>query len=67
MDAMQKAQAIEHFGGVTKLAKKLGITRQAIHAWPQEVPDLYRYKLHYLSEGELPLEQQPDEPQGTRQ
>lgn len=63
---MQKSQAIEHFGGITKLAAKLGVSRQAIHAWPNEVPELWRYKIHYLSEGKLPLEtrQQPqDRPQ----
>jgi hypothetical protein len=53
---MLKSEAIEFFGGPTKLAAKLGITRQAIHAWPSVVPDLYRYKLHYLSEGLLPLD-----------
>lgn len=60
---MQKTVAIEHFGGVTKLASKLGITRQAIHAWPDEVPDLYQYKLHYLSDGKLPLDASPHDPQ----
>lgn len=52
---MQKIQAIEHFGGVTKVSALLGISRQAIHKWPPEVPDLYQYRLHQLSDGQLPL------------
>lgn len=68
---MQKAEAIKHFGGVTKLARELGISRQAIHAWPSEVPDLYRYKLNYLSNGALPIDTiagaaQPPPPQATQ-
>jgi hypothetical protein len=63
---MQKAIAIEYFGGITKLAARLGISRQAIHAWPEEVPDLYRYKLHYLSDGKLAVDHVvPKPPTGT--
>lgn len=61
---MQKTQAIEHFGGVKKLATTLGISRQAIHKWPPVVPDLYQYKLHHLSNGKLPL---PGPPGGRPQ
>ena len=53
---MQKTQAVEYFGGPTKLAKLLGISRQAIHQWPELVPDLYQYKLHHLSGGNLPID-----------
>lgn len=63
---MQKSQAIEHFGGVAKLAAILGVSRQAIHAWGDTVPELWRYKIHYLSEGKLPLESPPERPE-TRQ
>lgn len=52
---MRKSEAIEHFGGAAKLAKMLDLTRQAIYMWPDEVPDLYQYKLHYLSKQQLPL------------
>lgn len=52
---MLKSQAIEFFGGTPSLARVLGLTRQAIHAWPQTVPDLYQYKLHHLSDGKLPI------------
>lgn len=53
---MQKSEAIKHFGGAPQLAAVLGLTRQAIYMWPEEVPELYRYKLHYLSGGKLPLD-----------
>jgi len=53
---MQKADAIKYFGGAAKLAHELGLkSRQAIYAWPDEVPELYQYKLHHLSRGDLPL------------
>lgn len=56
---MLKSQAVEFFGGPTKLGALLGLTRQAIHAWPEVVPDLYQYKLHHMSEGQLPLTVDP--------
>lgn len=52
---MDKSHAIEHFGGVTKLAALLGISRQAIYCWPDQVPDLWQYKLHHLSDGKLEI------------
>lgn len=56
---MQKSEAIEHFGGPQKLADALGLkSRQAIYAWPEEVPELYQYKLHHLTKGKLPLSPQ---------
>jgi hypothetical protein len=63
---MQKSQAIEHFGGITKMAAKLGISRQAIHAWPEIVPSLWQYKLHHLSEGRLPIDDAPQDGRDER-
>lgn len=63
---MQKSQAIEHFGGVSKLAAKIGISRQAIHAWPETVPDRWQYKLHYLSEGALAVNARESESREDR-
>lgn len=62
MVAMEKSKAIEYFGGVGKLASQLDISRQAIHAWGDTVPDKWVYKLHYLSEGKLPLPPPPPPP-----
>ena len=53
---MQKLEAIRHFGSAQKVAEAVGLkSRQAIYAWPDEVPDLYQYKLHHLSGGLLKL------------
>ena len=53
---MQKSEAIRFFGSAQKVADAVGLkSRQAIYAWPEEVPDLYQYKLHHLSGGELEL------------
>jgi len=60
---MLKSAAIEHFGGAAKLAAALGLTRQAVHAWPDVVPDLYQYKLHVITGGKLPLDK-PAPPPG---
>ncbi len=62
---MLKSQAIEFFGGAPALARALGLTRQAIHAWPDVVPDLYQYKLHHLSGGKLPLGDELKNDQGA--
>lgn len=34
---MTKSQAIELFGSVTELAAALGIQRQAVYQWPEEL------------------------------
>lgn len=36
---MDKNAAIEAFGGVTNLAKALGVTRPAIHQWPDTITE----------------------------
>ena len=61
---MRKKEAVEFFGGPTKLGRLLGITRQAIHQWGDEVPDLYQYKLHHLSDGSLPIDAERNSPRG---
>lgn len=35
---MKTSYAIELFGGVKALADALGITRQAIYQWPEDLP-----------------------------
>jgi hypothetical protein len=53
---MQKLEVIRHFGSAQKVAEAVGLkSRQAVYAWPDEVPELYQYKLHHLSGGELQL------------
>ena len=50
---MRTQEAIEHFGGVTKLADVLGLTRDAIYKWGQYPPNETQYKLMVLSGGRL--------------
>ncbi|HFI2197490.1 TPA: Cro/CI family transcriptional regulator [Pseudomonas aeruginosa] len=49
---MTKAQAIEHFGSISKLAKALGISYEAIRQW-EEVPELRQYQIERLTKGKL--------------
>ena len=50
---MTTQEAIKHWGGVTKLAKVLGLTRGAIYKWEQYPPNETQYKLMVLSGGRL--------------
>lgn len=50
-------EAIDHFGGVNKLASALGITRQCVSMWTRDkggiVPELQAYKLMAITNGQL--------------
>lgn len=50
---MRTQEAIEHFGGVTKLADVLGLTRDAIYKWGEYPPNETQYKIMVLSGGSL--------------
>ena len=50
---MLKQDASKHYGGGAELARVLGLTRQAISFWPEQVPELYQYKLQVLTKGKL--------------
>lgn len=50
---MNKADAVNHYGSATQLAKALGITLQAIGQWGSEVPLLRQYQLERLTGGQL--------------
>jgi len=50
---MQTQEAIEHFGGATKLAEALGLTRDAIYKWGAYPPNETQYKIMVLSGGRL--------------
>lgn len=56
---MLKSDAIEYFGGgrgaAVKVAEALGVSRQAVHLWPEIVPELAAYKLHRISKKKIPL------------
>ena len=53
---MTKAEAIKHFGGSTKVAKALGITKQAVYKWPEELPEGRQFQIEILTQGKLKAE-----------
>lgn len=63
---MLKTEAIKFFDGTVKLAAACGVSRQAVHAWPEVVPDNYQYRLHYLSDGFLLLSDHLKKPPPNR-
>lgn len=53
---MLKSEAIEFFGSAQKVAEAAGLkSRQAVYYWPDEIPELYQYRLHRQSNGFLKL------------
>jgi transcriptional repressor of cell division inhibition gene dicB len=50
---MTTEQAIKHYGGVAKLAKALGITKQAIAQWSDSPPLARQYQLQVMTCGVL--------------
>jgi len=50
---MTTQEAIDHFGGVKKLADALGIWVQAVYEWGDEPPILRQYELEVRTKGAL--------------
>ena len=50
---MTTQEAVQLWGGHTRLAKVLGITRDAIYKWGEYPPNEKQYKLMVLSGGRL--------------
>ena len=50
---MRKEDAIRFFGSATKLARALGISKQAISKWGDHVPEGRDYQIEVLTEGAL--------------
>ena len=46
---MKTQDALKHFGGAAAIAKKLGITRQAVHQWNNVVPIQHAWTLRRAS------------------
>ena len=61
---MKKSDAISHFGSSSELAKKLGISKQSVSQWGDEVPRGRAFELEHLTNGELKADlnhyQQPE-------
>jgi hypothetical protein len=50
---MKTEDAVKYFGTQTRIAELIGITRQAVSAWPEVVPQQWQYHLERLSAGKL--------------
>lgn len=51
---MKKSDVLEYFGGSPRrVAEFLGISVQAVHAWPDIIPESSAYKLQVLTNGAL--------------
>ncbi len=53
VDQMKKADAIKFFRSEYAIAKKLKLTKQAVHQWPDVIPFRRAIKLEELSGGKL--------------
>ena len=56
---MKKSFAIQQMGGVEQLADLLGVFRQAIYQWGEDVPKLRVYQLRELRPDLFPAEKPP--------
>lgn len=50
---MTKKQAIKVFGSRAAIARKCGISRQAVSKWPEAIPFYWAYYLAAISDGKL--------------
>ncbi|WP_049832161.1 Cro/CI family transcriptional regulator [Aeromonas media] len=54
---MKKLDVIAYFGGVTKTAKALGISKSAVSLWGEEIPYGRACQVQLLTKGKLKAEQ----------
>lgn len=45
---MKKMDAIAAFGSASELARALGITRQSVSKWSEDVPELRAYQINEI-------------------
>jgi hypothetical protein len=50
---MRKADVVQYFGSVSKAAKAIGKTRQAVSQWPEVIPEGSAYKIQAVTKGKL--------------
>ena len=50
---------IQYFGGIVGLARKLGVTTQAISQWKGQIPEGRGYQVEVLSGGHFKAERLP--------
>lgn len=53
---MKTSEAVQFFNGVTRLARALGIRRQAIYQWGEEPPQGRQFEIQVLTGGHLKAE-----------
>lgn len=46
-------RVVAWFGGVPNLAKKTGLTHQAIYTWRKRFPEARAYQIEILTKGEI--------------
>lgn len=56
---MRTKTAIKHFGSAAELARRLGINRQSVHDWGDEVPLGRQFQLEILTNGALRAKRPP--------
>ena len=50
---MKKTDVLKHFDGVINTANALGISKQAVSKWPDEIPRLRAYQIERITKGQL--------------
>lgn len=50
---LKKSDAINFFGNETAVAKAIGINKQAVNQWGDEVPELSAWPLYWISNEKL--------------
>ena len=54
------AEIVEHFGGTHEaLAKRLGISREAVTMWGGEIPESRAFQIQVLSDGRFKVDDMP--------
>jgi transcriptional regulator with XRE-family HTH domain len=56
---MKKSQAVKHFGSQSEIARRCGLTRQAVQKWPAVVPFYWQHYLAAISDGKLKARAKP--------
>ncbi len=64
---MNKYDAIELAGGAQRLAAVLGISHQAVYAWPDEIPAMRVFQLRVLRPAWFRKRRSSDKPRPPRQ
>ncbi len=56
---MKKQDAISYFGTAIALAKKLGISKQSVSKWGEDIPQRRAFEIERLTDGALKAEFTP--------